>query len=63
MWFLCGLGNPEKKYKLTRHNLGFNVLDSIIETNNCILIKKDKYKGYFQSINLDFPNIATTELW
>ena len=48
MWFLCGLGNPEKKYKLTRHNLGFNVLDSIIETNNCILIKKDKYKELYK---------------
>ena len=48
MWFLCGLGNPEKKYSLTRHNLGFNVLDSIIKTNNCILIKKDKYKELYK---------------
>ena len=48
MWFLCGLGNPEKKYKFTRHNLGFNILDSIIETNNCILIKKDKNKELYK---------------
>ena len=48
MWFLCGLGNPDKKYKFTRHNLGFNVLDSIIETNNCILIKKDRYKELYK---------------
>ena len=48
MWFLCGLGNPEKKYKFTRHNLGFNILDSIIEKNNCILIKKDKNKELYK---------------
>ena len=48
MWFLCGLGNPDKKYKFTRHNLGFNILDSIIEKNNCILIKKDKYKELYK---------------
>ena len=48
MWFLCGLGNPDKKYKFTRHNLGFNILDSIIEKNNCILIKKDKNKELYK---------------
>ena len=48
MWFLCGLGNPDQKYKFTRHNLGFNILDSIIEKNNCILIKKDKNKELFK---------------
>ena len=53
MWFLCGLGNPDKKYEFTRHNLGFNIIDSIIKTNNCKLLKKDKkkelYKGYIGS--------------
>ena len=48
MWFLCGLGNPDEKYKFTRHNLGFNILDSIIEKNNCILIKKDKNKELYK---------------
>ena len=48
MWFLCGLGNPDKKYKFTRHNLGFDLLDSIIEKNNCILVKKDKNKEIYK---------------
>ena len=48
MWFLCGLGNPDKKYKFTRHNLGFNILDSIIEKNSCILITKDKNKELYK---------------
>jgi len=49
MWFICGLGNPEKKYQYTRHNLGFNVIDSLVEYYDINLIKKDKnvelYKG------------------
>ena len=27
MWLICGLGNPDKVHKLTRHNLGFDVAD------------------------------------
>ena len=42
MWFLCGLGNPETKYELTKHNIGFDIIDSLIDSNDCQLIKKDK---------------------
>ena len=49
MWLLCGLGNPEKQYELTRHNLGFDTIDNLVELYNCQLVKKDKnieiYKG------------------
>ena len=49
MWLLCGLGNPDKKYQLTRHNLGFEIIDSLVKYYECVLIKKDKsievYKG------------------
>ena len=44
MWFVCGLGNPGIKYKNTRHNIGFNLFDSIIDKYNCELKKKDKSK-------------------
>ena len=49
MWLLCGLGNPEKKYEFTRHNLGFDIIDKIINSYNFRIIKKDQsvevYRG------------------
>lgn len=28
-WIIIGLGNPEEKYNLTRHNIGFDTLDAL----------------------------------
>ena len=30
MILICGLGNPGRKYKNTRHNIGFEFIDKII---------------------------------
>ena len=55
MWFVCGLGNPGTKYQNTRHNIGFNFIDSIVKKYNFNLIKKDKsaeiFKGSIHDIN------------
>ncbi len=34
MWLFCGLGNPGEKYKYTRHNFGFLVLDTFAKKHN-----------------------------
>ena len=41
MKLIVGLGNPGREYKKTRHNVGFNLLDSIAKKNN-YSFKKDK---------------------
>jgi len=38
MKIICGLGNPGKKFKMTRHNLGFLVLD--------FFAKKEKFPKF-----------------
>lgn len=43
MKIIVGLGNPEKKYDGTRHNIGFAVLDEVADAYNISMdIKKHK---------------------
>ncbi len=44
MKIIVGLGNPEKKYDGTRHNIGFSVIDSICDEFN-ISLEMRKHKG------------------
>ena len=44
MFVIVGLGNPEKKYEGTRHNIGFAVIDALADKYN-ISIKDKKYKA------------------
>lgn len=34
MYLIAGLGNPDKKYERTRHNMGYCVVDRIAKANN-----------------------------
>lgn len=42
---LIGLGNPEIKYKTTRHNTGFLIMDKILNAHNVAL--SDKFNSFF----------------
>lgn len=44
MYIIAGLGNPEKKYRNTRHNIGFDVLDALAEKND-IAFSEKKHKA------------------
>lgn len=44
----AGLGNPGDKYKNTRHNIGFDVIDILAERLN--VSWSDKYEGAFAEI-------------
>lgn len=46
MYLIVGLGNPEKEYSRTRHNMGFDVLNELSKQYN-IEINKEKFKGLY----------------
>lgn len=45
MKLVIGLGNPESKYDLTRHNVGFLLLDHITEHLHASWQSRPKFKG------------------
>lgn len=46
MYIIAGLGNPGRKYVNTRHNMGFEALDTVAAKYG-IDIKKLKFKGLY----------------
>lgn len=48
MYLIVGLGNPEKEYAHTRHNMGFDTINEIAKNNN-INITKTKFKGLYET--------------
>ena len=48
MYLIVGLGNPEKDYSNTRHNMGFNVINKLAKQYE-IEISKSKFKGLYGS--------------
>lgn len=46
MYLIAGLGNPDKKYDMTRHNIGFDAVDMISREFNAP-IKKIKFKAVY----------------
>ena len=51
MKLIIGLGNPGKKYELTRHNIGFLIVDKYINENN--LHYKEKFEGLYSEVNIE----------
>ena len=51
MYLIVGLGNPEKKYDLTRHNVGFDMLD-VFASNEKINLNKTKFKSVYGEGNI-----------
>jgi peptidyl-tRNA hydrolase, PTH1 family len=48
MWLVVGLGNPGQRYHLTRHNIGFKVIDLLAKQYR-IKVTQHKYHALFGS--------------
>lgn len=46
MYLIAGLGNPGDNYKMTRHNIGFEVIDYIADRYN-VKVNKLKFKSLY----------------
>lgn len=57
MFLIVGLGNPDKQYKLSRHNIGFMVIDEIAEQLGAKVNKKRFKSLYIETVLQDIKLI------
>lgn len=51
MYIIAGLGNPGREYEMTRHNIGFEVIDYMADKYN-VKVNKLKFKSLFTEISI-----------
>lgn len=55
MKLIVGLGNPGREYQNTRHNIGFMMIDKIVDKYN--LQAREKFNGQYYEVNINNEKI------
>jgi len=50
--YIIGLGNPERKYSNTRHNIGFLLIEELLAKYNLKMTLKNKLKSFYTDFEL-----------
>jgi len=50
---IVGLGNPGAQYEKTRHNVGFWLLNNLVEKYHTEFKTENKFKGLFSNVTID----------
>src|SRR5579862_9338830 len=61
-WMIVGLGNPGPEYRGTRHNLGFEVIDRLMDAHRINLDKSKHQARYGLGRILEHPVILVKPL-
>lgn len=56
MKLIVGLGNKDNSYKGTRHNVGYDLIDELIEEYDTLNLK-EKFKSLYQIVTIDGEKI------
>lgn len=57
MKLIVGLGNPEEKYLATRHNIGWRMVDALVERGGGSFTAKRKFKGLLAELHIDHHKV------
>ena len=56
MKFIIGIGNPDRRYDGTRHNIGFAVLDHLASTKK-VKFKRQRFEAFTSTISIGGENV------